>query len=103
MARYICLNCGLEIEKTAPDIVDGAKTRAVCPGCGSEDIGLAVPCPICGVLMPDHWTVCEYCEAQIRSYVEGMMLLHKPKNRKAAVRGYAEIVRKMAEAEEAQR
>lgn len=96
MARYICLDCGLEIEKTAPDIVDGAKTRAVCPGCGSEDIGLAIPCPICGVLMPDHWTVCEYCESEIRGHVRETLGLYNPKNIKAAVDAYAAIVCRMA-------
>lgn len=94
--RFICLNCGLEIDNLAPDKVDGAETRAVCPGCGSEDIGLAVPCPICGVLMPDHWTVCDFCEAEIRGKVEALLQLHRPKNRKAAAEAYAAIVRRMA-------
>ena len=94
--RYIYLACGAELDRLAGDAVAGGKgeTRACCPGCGSEAIGLAKECPLCGELMPDHYIMCDFCEANVRAGI--MALIPSDRREGAALVAIAEMARRMA-------
>ena len=74
MADYICNTCGLTFHEplritnriTDVDGIPYDEHDEICPFCSSRNFAEAIPCPVCGKLMPKEHGLCEDCREALK-------------------------------------